>query len=35
LKYHLAGTSKDVGACIVVLEDVGKLMFDVVAAEFE
>ena len=31
LKHHLAGTSKDVGACIAVLEDVKKSMLGVVS----
>jgi len=30
LKHHLAGTSKDVGACIAVPEDVKKIMLDMV-----
>ena len=30
LKHHLAGTSKDVGACVSVPEDVKKSMMDIV-----
>jgi len=31
LKHHLVGTSKDLGACIAVLEDVKKVMLDLVS----
>jgi len=35
LKHHLAQTSKDVGACIVVPKDVKKLMLDYAAAKLD
>jgi len=31
LEHHLAGTSKDVGACIVVSKDVKRIMLDMVS----